>query len=255
MTLLRTPMAGFFSAPPARLCKTTLLEFQRTHPEEAFDLIVLFQPGFEEHLSLLTDGSLAACLRSGAKVIGTGYAQDETVMESAIVAAHGFSFVRSAEANPFGVDLAPEVEKPFETVWGSWLWSLTDQTPGDDFEVDEERMNELLNVANMFVHLATTVRGFKPSEVGTIKTFSGREVIFVFVHLMVCVETHELFIFGPNGELTATDLMIDQATFDAFPGESAPLVERWVWSMYLFAGVAEMAQELEMKERSRVSIH
>ena len=150
------------------------------------DLAVIFQPGFEENTSLL-EGGLGPVLRSGTKVIGSSYTEEEFERDRLMAQAFGFE-VSESQDNPFSLD-------PSDTGlhWADRLWHFKQVLPPTGHKTDQglieitcflqwlqvpvgnvlRRQADLIPVAWLVAPLRISAMGFAIGRVIQEKTTSG----------------------------------------------------------------------------------
>ncbi|WP_186214534.1 ankyrin repeat domain-containing protein [Burkholderia gladioli] len=138
--------------------------FARTNEAHAVDLIVLFNPGFEDEQThtWFEAGQLSGLCSLGKPVALTAYAEEEQVQDAYLARAWGFTPGDETAANPF-----VGMETPVGA-WGQVLWMLQSGPADANFQPDKkmlERNRRYMVVAQDF--LEETGMPF-PAETGKL---------------------------------------------------------------------------------------
>jgi hypothetical protein len=184
------------------------------------DLAVIFQPGFEEHASMLESG-IADLLRSNTLVIASSYSEEEFERDRLMAQAYGFQ-VSEPEHNPFSFDLAETGLK-----WANTLWRFEPAVPAVDYKVDQALIDAVQCLSHMVAH--SRVKGFwnqpaAPGSLFLIPDTSGgqREMIHVFDNYYLDRAARTLYGLD-GGRLRPTEIQVSNEDMQAYPEHRAPI--------------------------------
>jgi hypothetical protein len=160
----RFPRLGPDSLGPVevRLYQEALRDCWNSLDPDSLDLVMLFQPGFENHQEWFSGPDLMLLASSGIPVGVSSYGRDEYFIDREVLAAYGFADQGDAQENPFFMEMGHENVR-----WGHTLWRLGEEVPADGFLPHRERLQA---VGRLSRTLAWWYRaGFtnRPLEFGT----------------------------------------------------------------------------------------
>lgn len=260
--LLGAELAADFSsslaahAPPvaAHTQRALLADFLAACGGERFDLVVLFQPGFQKHRGWLQEGGIGGLLEAGTLVMGASYASDEYEMERFVLACHGFTASTSSMPNPFFLELGDEQSS---IRWGGELWQI-EASPVRGFQRDDARLLALENLNRMVLHSMNVVGAPSPL-CGALTELSAadgrrRNLLHVFDHRFVDPDDGAIYLL--NGDVLQQCGVLPAAELARYPRDAASHLERALWaadikSRYLLDGYPAAAVAGEGMDRAR----
>ena len=184
------------------------------------DLAVIFQPGFEENTSLL-EGGLGPVLRSGTKVIGSSYTEEEFERDRLMAQAFGFE-VSESQDNPFSLD-------PSDTGlhWADRLWHFKQVLPPTGHKPDQGLIEAVRCLSRMVAHSRLQGLWVQPAPPGSLfeipDTQGGRrEMIHIFDNYYL--DRAAGVIYGLDaGRLRPTETQVSGEDVSSYPGNVLPI--------------------------------
>jgi len=206
-------------------------------PLEDFDLIVLFQPGFESDIDRIAPELFRRLVASGKPVLLSAYHEDEHAMDAKYLEAHGYVLEEKVVHNPFF--LSDETIDPYGvTRWGAILWKVSGQLPPEGFVPDGKVLEEIDLISRLggdgfFRSMGREGKPGSRYRCGEIVMLSGSDgVRCEYVHLsddvFANMSTGEL-VFSKAGN-TFSGGQLEPQEIESMPTKSAPLYDWLAWS-------------------------
>lgn len=134
---------GLFT--PVSCYPITLRQFVSDHQIPAPDLMIFFQPGFEQHWeSWLEDegDAFRTLLDSGTTIIMGGYDKAESEIDRTILSMHGFDATQLIP-NPYSV-VVSDVDSPITNYYSQYMFSLNPTGRHMKKTPDKKLVNEVV---------------------------------------------------------------------------------------------------------------
>jgi hypothetical protein len=217
-----------------------LAEYLDAHPQAAFDVAVLFQPGFQKYRGWLQDNCFRRLLDAGTLLIGSSNAPDEYQMERWVLDCHGYQASEQALDNPFYLELG---DAQSSIRWGGVLWQI-ESAPAPEFIVNQTGLDALDMLTRMVMHSMAVVGRPAPAAGSEVELKAGSNQRKTVIHLFDLrfvdpadgrlLQLLENGVLAPIGQLPAGERA-------AYPGGAARDIERAMWaagikSRYLLGG-------------------
>ena len=177
-TSMTTPMARALptSVLPANMQKTSLGKFLQSYPDDKFDLVCMFHPGFEHHhQDWLSDDSLANLIRSNTPVIATSYDEGEFQRDRYLLETYGYQIEGSPLINPFHSKFEKAIHGTLDVKWGQVIWKFANRVPTTEHVIDKERINNIALLSQAIVRSVGLGLNLKTSLCATRKLFPESE--------------------------------------------------------------------------------
>ncbi len=229
-------------AAPAQQACGRLAEYLDAHPQAAFDIAVLFQPGFQKYREWLRGADFAHLLAAGSLLIGSSNAQDEYQMERWVLECHGYRASEQAHDNPFYLELG---DAQSSIRWGSALWQI-ETAPAPGFIVNRTGLAALDTLTRMVMHSMRVVGEPAPACGAAMELTAGpgqrKTLIHLFDRRFVDSKDGLLLHLAADGSLQPLG-KLPAVELAAYPGGSARDIERAIWAAdikarYLLDGYA-----------------
>ena len=206
-----------------------LAEYLAAHPQAAFDVAVLFQPGFQKYRRWLQDHCFKRLLAAGTLLIGSSNAHDEYQMERWVLDCHGYGATGHALDNPFYLELG---DAQSSIRWGGVLWKI-ESAPAPGFVVNQAGLDALDTLTRMVMHSMAVVGRPAPVAGAEIELTAGLHQRKTLIHLFdlrfVDPADGNLLQLMENGALDSIG-QLPVAELAAYPGGTALEIERAMWA-------------------------
>lgn len=155
------------SLPPVqtRGVTGTLAETWTLLPQAHLDLIMLMQPGFENHAQWFSGPDMALLAQCGLPVLISSYGTDEFYLERRVLQAYGFGVAAGPELNPLYFEMGHARIR-----WGHSLWRLASQAPTAHAPVDRATLEHITRLSRLLTRL------FQTGQLSDALDFGQREL-------------------------------------------------------------------------------
>lgn len=224
-----SPLERVAPGPAARCHADSLAGFLATARPLAFDLAIMFHPGFPKHQGWLRDESLARLLAAGVPLVVASYELDEYEMDRWVVECHGFAVTGEPLLNPFFLDMGA----PANPVrWARALWQFAATAPSPGRSVDGERLRALDRLGDMVMHSMQSnqvpLQAYGALVEGRAQDGSELRLVYVFDSFFIDPR-HGAVLSYRDGALQRV-AEISPAELAAYPGADATALDRAVWA-------------------------
>jgi hypothetical protein len=224
-----SPLASVAPRLSARCHADALACFLDRARPLAFDLAVMFHPGFPKHQGWLHDGSLARLLAAGVPLVAAAYEADEYEMDRWVIECHGFTVTGEPLFNPFFLDFG-EPANPVR--WGRALWQFGSAVPAPGHRVDDERLHALDELGRMVMH-SMQLQQVPLQSYGALvdgRAEDGSQLRLVYVFDCYFVDLRQGTVLAYRDGALQRVAEIAPAELSSYPGAQASELERAVWA-------------------------
>lgn len=197
----------------------------------SFDLIVLFQPGFDFHHQEWMNGAFKTLVAAGKPIMATSWHKDEFAVDKKFLTAYGYKIGESID-NPLFHQDDDNTEKFMQ--WGRYIWQIIPELPPADFKVDAAALDQIDMISRMggdSIKRGMIAAAFDYCERVEAQDANGKErtIVHITDHHFVDLGNREIIFLSPDGEGAPIDAQLTESEMASMPDQDAPLIERIEW--------------------------